>query len=94
MVRRLLWTGVLCLGTLSVPAAGYSCNPVAFCTYKSVVLREAITTCVSRLVPCTLAVTRYDTCGRAYSIKKTSFRTVTIPTTKTIAVSELANIAH
>ena len=78
---------VLAIGTASVVSA---CDPV----YKKVVCYETVYVKVTKTVPYTKSMTRYDHCGKPYCVDVTCYKDVCVKVPKTVAVVKYVKVCE
>jgi hypothetical protein len=89
-MTRLLLSGVLALAlTSGLAPLAKACD---HCTYQKVVCYEPVVCYETRTVPYTRCVTEYDECGRAYTVQKTCYRSVTVAVKKVKAVVKYVKV--
>ena len=60
--------------------------------YRKVVTYQTVTTFVLKEVPHEKVVTKYDHCGKPYTVVVTCYKTVEVPVTKTVPVVKYVKI--
>lgn len=78
LVATAAMTGMILIGS-SAASAGHYCHAPHY-YYKTVTVYETVQK------PCQHLVTKYDHCGRPYTISVTTWKTVQIPVAKRIRV--------
>lgn len=86
---NILAAAFLGLATLLPTTPAKAGAVVVATSYKTVTVYEWVTVYETRSEPYTRVVTCYDSCGKAYYVTKTYYRTVEVPVKKLVAVKKL-----
>ena len=77
---------------IAVGLSGAVASASDYAGYKKVVTYQTVTTYVLKPVPYEKAVTKYDYCGKPYTVIVICYKTVEVPVTKTIAVVKYVKV--
>jgi hypothetical protein len=90
-MRRILFAMVLGLGIFSAaPAlAGDGC-----CYYKQVNVTEYVTVYETQTVSYTKEITRYDHCGKPYTVCVTCYKDIQVPVQKAVTVTKWVKVCY
>ncbi len=81
-MKRLLLAAVAAVGLLAGALPSASANEC----YRKVICWKTVTVCEVRQVPCTVQVTRYDSCGCPYVVLETRCRSVKVEVARVVPV--------
>jgi hypothetical protein len=90
-MRRILFALAAGLGIFgATPAfAGDSC-----CHYKQVVVTEYVTVYETQTVSYTKEITRYDHCGKPYTVCVTFYKDIQVPVQKAVTVTRWVKVCY
>ena len=84
-MKKLLLAVVAVVGSMAAVSA---CEPV----YKKVVCTRTVYVEVTKSVPYTKTVTKYDNCGKPYCVKVVCYKDVTVTVPRTITVVKYVKV--